>query len=327
MKERKQIGEYIVDHLSGEMDEEAMDPILDEWLAEDESNQEDFERYKEIWKETGSYLEQGAFDTQYAWNKIDHVNKKRADRWKRLVNIGYIASGVAATLLLVLGLSMMGMFDSQPEMLVRMTADYGSRSEVSLPDGTVVKLNSGSDITYSYNAKENIREVNFQGEAFFDVSKNKIPFVVKMANGLRLRVYGTSFNLQAYNDEQTVEASLVEGCIELDHGNDKLLMNAGDMAVFDKQTEEMKPVSNVLSHSYSWLEDKLYMDHMSLASVCKYLERRYDVKIDISKDLGNSIHYDGVIQEETLTDILRVLSRLSDISYSVKGKNISITSK
>lgn len=57
-----------------------------------------------------------------------------------------------------------------------------------------------------------------------------------MNNGLRLKVHGTSFNLQAYTDEKTVEASLVEGCIELDHGNEKLLMNAGDMAVFDKQT-------------------------------------------------------------------------------------------
>lgn len=327
MEERKQIGEHIVDHLSGGMGEETMDPILDEWLAEDESNQKAFVRYKEIWKETGSYQEQDVFDTQHAWDKIDRINKKRADRRKRLVNIGYVVSGVAATLLLVLGLSWMGTFDRQPEMLVRMTADYGSRSEVSFPDGTVVKLNSGSDITYSYNAKEKIREVSFQGEGFFDVSKNKIPFVVKMANGLSLRVYGTSFNLQAYGDEQTVEASLVEGCIELDHGNDKLLMNAGDMAVFDKQTMEMKPVSGVLSHSYSWLEDKLYMDHMPLASVCKYLERRYDVTIYISKDLGNSIHYDGVLQEETVTDILGVLSRLSDISYSVKGKNISITSK
>ena len=120
------------------------------------------------------------------------------------MNIGYIISGVAATLLLVLVFEM-GVFDKQPEMLVRMTADYGSRSEVVLPDGSVVKLNSGSDITYSYNAKEKIREVNFQGEGFFDVSKNKIPFVIKMNNGLRLKVHGTSFNLQAYTDEKQLK--------------------------------------------------------------------------------------------------------------------------
>ena len=61
MEKKKQIGEHIVDHLSERMNEEIVDPVLDEWLAEDESNQEDFKRYKEIWKETGSYLEQETF--------------------------------------------------------------------------------------------------------------------------------------------------------------------------------------------------------------------------------------------------------------------------
>ena len=67
------------------------------------------------------------------------------------------------------------------------------------------KLNSGSDITYSYNAKEKIREVNFQERASSMFSKNKIPFVIKMNNGLRLKVHGTSFNLQAYTDEKQLK--------------------------------------------------------------------------------------------------------------------------
>ena len=77
MEKKKQIGEHIVDHLSERMNEEIVDPVLDEWLAEDESNQEDFKRYKEIWKETGSYLEQKTFNAQYAWDKIDRINKER----------------------------------------------------------------------------------------------------------------------------------------------------------------------------------------------------------------------------------------------------------
>lgn len=79
MEKKKQIGEHIVDHLSERMNEEIVDPVLDEWLAEDESNQEDFKRYKEIWKETGSYLEQETFNAQYAWDKIDRINKERAN--------------------------------------------------------------------------------------------------------------------------------------------------------------------------------------------------------------------------------------------------------
>lgn len=62
MEKKKQIGEHIVDHLSERMNEEIVDPVLDEWLAEDESNQEDFKRYKEIWKETVRGIKRNAIN-------------------------------------------------------------------------------------------------------------------------------------------------------------------------------------------------------------------------------------------------------------------------
>ena len=86
-------------------------------------------------------------------------------------------------------------------------------------------------------------------------------------------------------------------------------------------------MKGVLSHSYGWLDNKLYMEDMPLSLVCKYLERWYDVKIMIQPGLGENIRYNGVIREETVTDVMDALSRLSNISYHVKGKHISITSK
>ena len=69
------------------------------------------------------------------------------------------------------------------------------------------------------------------------------------------------------------------------------------------------------------------MEDMPLSVVCKYLERWYDVKIMLQPGLGENIRYNGVIQEETVTDVMNALSRLSKIHYHVTGKNISITSK
>lgn len=288
---------------------------------------EEMRIFKRIWLESSSYLRRESIDTWAAWEKVDHINRTIDNRKTLWMRLGYAFSGIAASLLVVWGLSFMDFFHEETGVSVRMEVAYGSRSDVVLPDGSLVKLNAGSEILYTYNRVRRIREVVFQGEGFFDVSKNEDPFVIRMANGLRLKVHGTSFNLQAYADEKTVEAALVEGCIELDHKGNTHMMKAGDMVVFDKQSEEIKPVSGELSHSYSWLEDKLYMDHMSLASICKYMERKYNVTIYLPESLGNSIHYDGVIQEESMMEILDVLSRLSDIDYRVKGKNISITSK
>lgn len=327
MEEQKQIKEYIVDYLLEDEEGKSLDPVLAEWLAESEANRNDFDLYKKIWEESRSYSEAGAFDPNLAWEKVDRLNRKKNGSHKQLKNILYMVSGAAASLLVIVALSLMGILQKEPGVQVSMVADYGNRSEIVLPDGSVVKLNSGSEVTYSYNPKKKMREVHFQGEAFFDVSKSKDPFMIETAGGLKVKVWGTSFNLQAYADDPVVQASLVEGCIELESGNEKLKMKPGEMAVFHKDTKIIQPVKGILSHSYGWLDNKLYMEDMPLSMVCKYLERWYDVQIDLQPGLGDSIRYNGVIQEETVTDVMDALSRLSHIDYHVKGKHIRITSK
>ena len=327
MEEQKTIKDYIVDYLLDGEDEKRLDPVLVEWLAEDESHRKEFNLYKKIWEESHRYTEVEAFDPDLAWEKVDKINRQKVYLRKYWKNMLYTASGVAASLLIVLALSFMGTFQKGSEVLVSMSADYGNRSEIMLPDGSLVKLNAGSEVVYSYDPKKKTREVDFQGEGFFDVSKSKDPFVIKVAGGLNVRVWGTSFNLQAYADDPAIQASLVEGCIELEKGNEKLRMNPGEIAVFDKKPDKIKQVEGVLSHSYGWLDNKLYMEDMSLSVVCKYLERWYDVEITLQPGLGEKIRYNGVIQEETVTDVMDALSRLSNISYHVKGKHISITSK
>ena len=326
MEEKEHISDHIIDYLlSGEKD--ITDSVLQEWLDRKEENRQEMERYRRIWEESGHYMDPGIFNVDRAWEKVDTSNRQKTLLRKRMNNIYYTLSGIAASVLLMVVLSVTGVFDKEQDISVSLTADYGNRSEIALPDGSVVKLNSGSDITYVYNSKKKIREVRFQGEGYFDVSKSKTPFIVKMTDGVEVKVLGTSFNLKAYADDPTVQASLVEGDIELGHNNDKLKMKAGDMAEFDKRTNTLKQLSGDLSHSYGWLNNKLYMDDMSLEDVCKYLERWYNVDIHIQGDLGKNIHYNGVIQEETIADVLEALSYLSNIAYHVKGKNISITSK
>ena len=76
-----------------------------------------------------------------------------------------------------------------------------------------------------------------------------------------------------------------------------------------------------------WAKESVFFKSKSLGYICKYLERWYDVEITLQPGLGEKIRYNGVIQEETVTDVMDALSRLSNISYHVKGKHISITSK
>ncbi|MDR1381835.1 MAG: DUF4974 domain-containing protein [Tannerella sp.] len=325
MESKTDMGERIVNFLlNGER--ELSDPVLIEWLNESDVHKKTFSRYRKIWDESEYYREISLFDAGAAWEKIDGTNRKRARAGRRLRSLCYAISGAAASVLAVFALSLAGLF-GEHAISVGMRADYGSRSDITLPDGSTVKLNSGSEIAYSYDSRGKVREVTFQGEGFFDVAKSDRPFVVKTANGPEVKVLGTSFNLQAYADDRTIRTSLVKGYVELAYENEKLRMRAGDIVVFDRDTHKLRRTDGVLSHSYGWLENKLYMDDMSLTDVCRHLERWYDVDIHLPAGLGENIHYNGIIREETISDVLDALSRLSNVDYHVKGKSISITPK
>ena len=140
MEEQKTIKDYIVDYLLDGEDEKRLDPVLVEWLAEDESHRKEFNLYKKIWEESHRYTEVEAFDPDLAWEKVDKINRQKVYLRKYWKNMLYTASGVAASLLIVLALSFMGTFQKGSEVLVSMSADYGNRSEIMLPDGSLVKF-------------------------------------------------------------------------------------------------------------------------------------------------------------------------------------------
>jgi ferric-dicitrate binding protein FerR (iron transport regulator) len=191
----------------------------------------------------------------------------------------------------------------------------------------VVKLNAGSNLEYHFDPVQKIRTVNFRGEAFFDVAKSKQPFVINTPDGLKVKVLGTKFNLSAYPEDHLVQTSLEEGKVELNAGGDEeLVLNPGQIATFDKHTNQLDYATGEVSHQLGWTQDKLYMDNMSLHEVCIRLERWYDVDITLSeKSLGEKIHYTGVLKEQTVSDVLNALCRLSSIKYELKGKDIIIS--
>lgn len=110
MEEQKQMKDYIVDYLLDGEDEKHLDPVLAEWLAEDESHRKEFDLYKKIWEESRHYTEPSAFDSDLAWEEVDRINRRRVYFRRYWKNILYVASGTAASLLVILALSFMGVF-------------------------------------------------------------------------------------------------------------------------------------------------------------------------------------------------------------------------
>lgn len=329
MDEKFPIGEHIVDHLLREEKSVQTDRELNDWADLSPENNAELNTYRKIWDASADASVINKFNTDEAWQKVDSEIELRNSRSRRIRNIGLVLSGMAASLLIFFSLNFFTDIFSGSEATIAMSTTYGSRSEVVLPDGSLVKLNAGSNLKYHFDKVSRTRKVDFSGEAFFEVSKSKTPFEILTSDGLKVKVLGTKFNLSTYPDDGTVQTSLFEGKVELSKaGSSSLVLKPGEMAVLDKNSNQIFYAKGEISRTTSWMQNKLYMENMSLTDVCKYMERWYDVQITLqNKDLGEKIHYTGVLKEQTALDVLNALCQLSSISYELKGKEITITAK
>ena len=329
MEGKNPIGEQIVDYLENGEKSIAEGSILNEWLQSNPSNKNEFGKYQKIWNTTADVSTLQKFNSEEAWNQVDSILETRKNRTRQLKNIALVVSGMAASLLIFLSLTFYTNQFSSSEATIAMTTTYGSRSEVVLPDGSVVKLNAGSNLEYHYDKIGQTRKVDFSGEAFFEVAKSKKPFVIETSDGLTVKVLGTKFNLSTYPEDRMAQTSLFEGKVELSqNGSASLILKPGQMAILDKESNELKYSEGEISQTTSWMQNKLYMENMSLQDVCTKLERWYDVNITLSdKNLGKEIHYTGVLKEQTVLDVLNALCQLSSIRYELKGKDILISGR
>ena len=329
MEEQFPIGEHIIDHLLDGKQSSQGDSKLDEWQKVNPENEKDLGKYQKIWTATADVSTLQKFDSERAWNQVDSKLETRKNHIRQLKNMALVVSGMAASLLIFLSLTFYTSLFSNSEATIAMTTTYGSRSEVVLPDGSVVKLNAGSNLEYHYDKISQTRKVDFSGEAFFEVAKSKKPFVIETAEGLQVKVLGTKFNLSTYPEDRMAQTSLVEGKVELSqNGSPSLILMPGQIATLDKKSNEIKYTKGEISHITSWMENKLYMENMSLQDVCIKMERWYDVQITLSdKSLGEKIHYSGVLKEQTVLDVLNALCQLSSIRYELKGKDIVISGR
>lgn len=211
-------------------------------------------------------------------------------------------------------------------------APKGSISEMLLPDGSHIFLNSGSQIRYSVDGTEGMREVFLTGEAWFQVAKMKAkPFLVH-TSFYDVRVTGTSFNVKAYKDDEEVITTLEEGSVQVKSSEnlklaEEKVLKPGQQLIYNKETRSIQ-VNEVNTRLYtSWKENKLVFINMSLKDLKTLLERKYGVNIQIvDKDILD-YHYDGVLKSETILEVLEIFRHTLPIEYKIVGQNIIIQKK
>ena len=211
-------------------------------------------------------------------------------------------------------------------------APEGSVSELILPDGTVIFLNSASEIRYASNMDRNSREVYLKGEAWFDVQKSKdIPFLVHTSY-YDVRVMGTEFNVKAYAEDDEVVTTLEEGSILVQSTKNLKLIHdvslvPGEQLVYNKRQKSLR-VSEVKARLFtSWKDNKLIFINMSLGELVTLLERKYGISITVEDEQILSYHYDGTIRNQTIIEVLDILQKTLPINYVIKDQEVVINKK
>lgn len=206
-------------------------------------------------------------------------------------------------------------------------ASLGARTQVGLPDGSLVWLNSGSSLSCPTEFSLKSRNVELKGEAFFEVMKNeKVPMIVSTGN-LKVKVYGTKFNLKAFPDDRKIETTLMEGKVSIisDDGKTETLLNPGYSASYSVKSQ-MLNITKVedMEAFIGWREGRLLFHNERFADIIKRLERWYNVDIQLSDaSLGNYILY-ATFFDENIEQILDIFSGSIPIriEYPKRVKNM-----
>ncbi|MBD0830548.1 FecR family protein [Aestuariibaculum sediminum] len=204
---------------------------------------------------------------------------------------------------------------------------HGGIYSVVLPDGTTVSVNSASSITYPEAFVGDTREIELEGEAYFDVVKSNKKFIVK-TKSCNVTVLGTSFNVSAYSDDDYFATTLVEGKVELTQGHDgKVMLAPNQQGYFKKGEETIKILNNVNVRNYTaWKDGRFYFEHESLDNILKKLGRWYGFEFTFADENAKDVIFTGLARKDNkLRDLMDMIAKTARIDYKIyKNENNKI---
>jgi len=260
-------------------------------------------------------------DTNQASPKLTGDRKAPFHPRRRL----YFRMVAAAAILLILGTISWFEIDRQRSTIV--STDYGEQLEVTLPDQSVVKLNSNSTISFRKHwSNKKTRQVHLSGEAYFEVRKNpqvKQKFEV-LTKDLKVQVLGTTFNVNAR--EQMTTVFLEEGKVNLDLENrdDDLGMNPGDIVSYSKQTRVPERKQVVQEIPASWRNGTMEFENSPLQDILQRLKDIYGVEVIFENEAHLDRRYRISVPVERLDMAFEVLKEVTQLDLIREGNTIIV---
>ena len=205
----------------------------------------------------------------------------------------------------------------------------GERMQLLFQDGSKVHLNSGSRIRYPKKFGLSERKVYLEGEAWFEVAKNKNrPFIVDLSY-MDIKVLGTTFDVKAYPEEEAIFVALETGSIELKSRSFKSYqLRPGEKAVYNKASGRCEVLRSHDVKMYSaWRRNVLVFKSAPLSDVMKTLARTYDISFDVKDSAALRYTYTITTDSVNLTTVLKELEKITPVLFEEKGGKIEVRMK
>ena len=305
--------------------------MVEHWLTLSKDNQNEMDRIKTIWNEAEKVTPPPVFvDTDKALtNVLSRINQnKEIPTIASKSNYRRIVFSAAAVIIVLFGtVSLINFLNENPVTQIELTAD-NSVLEDKLSDGTSVSINQNSMLIYPDKFEDKERRVKLTGEAFFDVKRDETkPFIIDLHNDFYVKVLGTSFNINANDEDSLTEVYVKSGKVEFGSEKDKVILIAGETGVMNNSTGKVRKVivENADIKLLYWKTEELNFDHMKLSTALVILEDVFEVQIDLKCQDKMDAQLVSNHEKESLDEILKVISSLHDLTLTKSKLNYTLS--
>lgn len=329
---------------------------LEKLVNEGIIDQHSIDAVEKYWHESSSLpVVQSEEDFDKKWSKFLNEIEERNETndhslpVKRKLTLTQWLVAASVVIVTAITLSIYNSVDTSKQLshVNEISAPEHGISRIKLPDGTRVWLNSESKLSYTSDFGKQIREVWLEGEAYFDVVKDKRrPFIVK-TNSIHLKVLGTAFNVRSYQNEDITEASLVHGSIQVSlvkSTEKNIILKPLEKLTVNTKLLNQKGTSNIgkdgepsitLSYIHQsvndsipsealWMENKLAFESEVFSQVIERLEKWYDVEIAVRNEEIHQHRFTGRFKNESLSEALKALQMSCYFNFTIREKKVII---
>lgn len=311
----QQLYDLIAKSLSGGMTSEEQ-AEFDNSLHKNPDNLKAYKTLQKQWLVGGKLKLNLDVNTEESWNKFTQLrggqSVKKNNSWPTILK-------VAAMILVTIGISFYNVTVTENKSIRYATGD-NEMLEVVLPDSSKIWLNESTIITLASNFNDTKREIDLNGEAYFEINRDeKRPFIITSGE-TTTEVLGTSFNIDARQSKAEVSINVVSGKVSFSHLENELILIKGNAAVFHKEKLSLTQTEGG-QNNLAWHSKKLVFEDQSLETVISVLEDYFQREINLMTTTASSCLFTGEFKDPKIDEVLEVIALTLDLKIEHKEHN------